>query len=124
MRVFGAVASGRQVAIPAKANRALTLEDIAQPQVSEDRYPGLPIVSSGRSYGGMHALAAMIESPASDLLVAEMPVTDVGEFLETERSAARPGTISDSRTSGGRPSEHNEPFETWRNWSPAQRVNI
>src|SRR4030095_15009814 len=42
-----------------------------------------PVVSSGRSYGGMHTLASMATFPKDfDLFVAEMPVSDVVEFLE------------------------------------------
>jgi prolyl oligopeptidase len=69
--------------VPFKLDRDRTLEDIAEAsRWLRSRYP-VPVVSSGRSYGGMHTLASMAKSPkAFDLFVAEMPVSDVVEFLE------------------------------------------
>jgi prolyl oligopeptidase len=68
---------------PVKLDRERTLDDIAEAsRWLKSRYP-VPVVSAGRSYGGMHTLASMARFPkAFDLFVAEMPVSDVVEFLE------------------------------------------
>jgi prolyl oligopeptidase len=68
---------------PVKLDRRQTLDDIAEAaRWLKNRYP-VPLVSSGRSYGGMHTLASLARSAKDvDLFVAEMPVGDVLGFLE------------------------------------------
>jgi prolyl oligopeptidase len=68
---------------PVKLDRRKTLDDIAEAaRWLKNRYK-VPVVSSGRSYGGLHTLASLARSGKDvDLFVAEMPVGDVLEFLE------------------------------------------
>src|SRR5262249_8759344 len=68
---------------PFKLDRTKTLEDIAAAsRWLKDKYHA-PVVSSGRSHGGLNSLASMVKyAEYFDLFVAEMPITDVREFLE------------------------------------------
>jgi prolyl oligopeptidase len=110
---------------PVKLDRHPTLQDIAAAsRWLKDRYHR-PIVSSGRSYGGMHTLASMARFPKDfDLYVAEMPVSDVLEFLAHGafgRSAwddfgFAHNAAGDLRTTSG-------DIDMLRSWSPVQNVS-
>jgi prolyl oligopeptidase PreP (S9A serine peptidase family) len=65
-----------------RLNRQRTLEDIATAaRWLKGRYRR--VVIAGRSYGGMHTLASMAQAQAdAELFVAQMPVSDVPEFLD------------------------------------------
>ena len=123
--VRGGGERGAEWQLSAKRNRALTLQDIsaAAPWL-KSQYPGLQIVSSGRSYGGMHTLASMIISPdAFNLFVAEMPVTDVVEFLENGafgRSAW--DDFGFTHNPAGDLRSTTSQVDALKGWSPAARV--
>jgi prolyl oligopeptidase len=123
--VRGGGERGAQWQLSAKADRALTLKDIVSAAAwLKTPYPNLRLVSSGRSYGGMHTLASMIESADTcNLFVAEMPVTNVAEFLRDGafgRSAWDDFGFAHNPTGDLRSTT--DQFETLKNWSPIQRV--
>jgi prolyl oligopeptidase len=108
---------------PFKLDRRRTLEDIAWASHWLQARYGCRVVCSGRSYGGLHTLASMVEFPKDfDLFVAEMPVSNTLEFLENGvfgRSAwddfgfAHNGVGDLRRT--------DEAIETLRSWSPSRK---
>jgi prolyl oligopeptidase len=123
--VRGGGERGAEWQLSAKRNRALTLQDISAAAAwLKSQYPGLQIVSSGRSYGGMHTLASMIISPdAFNLFVAEMPVTDVVEFLENGafgRSAW--DDFGFTHNPAGDLRSTTSQVDALKGWSPAARV--
>jgi prolyl oligopeptidase len=109
---------------PVKLDRERTLEDITEAsRWLKSRYHA-PVVSSGRSYGGMHTLASMAKAPkAFDLFVAEMPVSDVEEFLENGvfgRSAW--DDFGFAHNSAGDLRKTPEAIEALKRWSPNQKA--
>ncbi len=108
-----------------RLHRRATLEDIAgAAERLKQEFPDTPIVASGRSYGGMHTLAAMVEAPqAIDLFVAEMPVSDPPGFLENGvfgRSAW--DDFGFRHNAAGDLQQSPQDMEVLQAWSPAHHV--
>jgi prolyl oligopeptidase len=108
---------------PFKLDRRKTLEDIAgASHWLKNRY-GCRVVCSGRSYGGLHTLASMVEFPKDfDLFVAEMPVSNTLEFLENGvfgRSAWDDFGFAHNRVGDLRRTD--EAIETLQSWSPSRK---
>ena len=106
-----------------KLGRRQTLADIAMAARWLKRRYGR-VVIAGRSYGGMHTLASMVQCQAdADLFVAQMPVSDVPEFLDDGvfgRSAWDDFGFHHNRVGDLLPT--GDGIDTVKRWSPRQNI--
>jgi prolyl oligopeptidase len=106
-----------------RLRRRETLEDITlAARWLKKRYGH--VVVAGRSYGGLHALAAMVRSQADvDLFVAQMPVSDIPEFLDNGlfgRSAW--DDFGFPHNASGDLGPTGDRIEILKGWSPRQHI--
>jgi prolyl oligopeptidase len=113
--------------LPVKLDRRKTLDDIAAASrwlKSQYRIAGNRVVISGRSFGGLHTLAAMIHSQKDfDLLVPVMPVSDVIRFLESGLFGRHAwDDFGLTHDKAGNLLRTRKEIEMLKSWSPMQNI--